>query len=122
MSPADIQDLFAGIAPVTTKRMFGGHGIYRDGLIFSFVIKGELFFKADAQTIALFEEAGSTPFVYDHGKGPVTMPYWRVPAEAFDDPDELARFAQLAFDAAARAGPTKRRTTRPRSRCASQKE
>ncbi len=122
MSPADIADLFADIAPVTTRRMFSGHGIYRDGLIFALVLGGELFFKTDVQTIPLFEEAGSTPFVYDHGKGPVTMPYWRVPAEAFDDPDELARFTQLAFDAAARAGTTKRRTPRPRSRRASQKE
>ena len=122
MSPADISDLFADIAPVTTRRMFGGFGIYRDGAIFALVLGGELFLKTDAQTVAEFEEAGSSPFVYDHGKGPVRLPYWRLPAEAFDDPDELARFTQLAFATASRTGTPQRRAKPPRSRRASQKD
>src|SRR5690606_27821888 len=28
-----LHDLFSAFAPVTTRRMFGGHGVYRDGVI-----------------------------------------------------------------------------------------
>lgn len=109
MTPADVEDLFADIAPVTVRRMFGGLGIYRDALIFGLVARDELFLKADAESAPVFEAAGSTQFVYDGGKAPVAMPYWRLPAEAFDDADVLARFTHLALDAAARAGPPKKR-------------
>ena len=112
MTPTDVEDLFADLTPVTMRRMFSGHGIYRDGLIFALLIGGELFLKTDETTVPHFEEAGSSPFVYDNGKRLVSLPYWRLPAEAFDDPDELARFAHLAFDAAVRAGPPKPRPRR----------
>ena len=112
MTPTDVEDLFAELTPVTMRRMFSGHGIYRDGLIFALLLGGELFLKTDDATVAHFEEAGSSPFVYDNGKRLVSLPYWRLPAEAFDDPDELARFAHLAFDAAVRAGPPKPRPRR----------
>jgi len=112
MTPADIEDLFAGITPVTIKRMFGGLGIYRDDRIFGLVAYDELFLKADAESAPAFAAAGSTQFIYEGGKTPVAMPYWRLPAEAFDDADVLARFTHLAFEAAARAGPPKKKTRR----------
>ncbi|HQT67751.1 MAG TPA: hypothetical protein PLI12_07910 [Acetobacteraceae bacterium] len=41
------------------------------------------------------------------------MPYWSIPADAFDNPDIMARWVELAFQAALRAGaitkPTRRR-------------
>lgn len=122
MTPADVEDLFADLTPVTFRRMFSGYGVYRDGLIFALVLGGELFLKTDEATVSHFEEAGSSPFVYDNGKTLVTVSYWRLPAEAFDDPDELARFAHLAFDAAARAGPPRRRNRKAGRRRASEKE
>ncbi|OYV50816.1 MAG: hypothetical protein B7Z78_10140 [Rhodospirillales bacterium 20-60-12] len=43
----------------------------------------------------------------------VNMPYWSIPADAFDNPDIMARWVELAFQAALRAGaitkPTRRR-------------
>jgi DNA transformation protein len=32
------------------------------------------------------------------------MPYWSVPDIALDDPDEMAKWARLALEAAMRAG------------------
>lgn len=109
MTEADVIDIFADVAPVTVRRMFGGLGVYRDGLIFALVVGGELYLKIDEETRPEFEAVGSEPFVYDGGKKAVTMPYRRMPAECYDDPEVLERFAGLAFDAAARAGPPRKR-------------
>lgn len=58
MDDETIRDLFSAIGLVTIRRMFGGKGIYRDGLIFALVVRGELLLKADAQTAPAFAEAG----------------------------------------------------------------
>lgn len=83
--------------------MFGGQGIYRDGIMFALVADGELYFKADDQSADRFQSVGSEPFTYK-GKGkPITMSYWRLPDTALDDPEELRDWADLAYQAAMRA-------------------
>ena len=32
------------------------------------------------------------------------MPYWYIPDEAYDDPDQMARWVRLAYEAALIAG------------------
>ena len=98
-----IHDLFAPFGEVRTRRMFGGLGIYREGIMFALVAGGELYLKADVETGARFREAGSEPFVYEQRGRPVTMSYWRLPEPALDDADELRNWAQLAYEAALRA-------------------
>lgn len=109
MRPDDLHDLFADFEPIDVRRMFGGLGVYRDDRIFALVAFDELFMKVDAETIPAFEAAGSSPFVYEGSGKPVTMPYWRLPPEAFDDPEALARYTNLALAVAARAAPPKKR-------------
>jgi DNA transformation protein len=98
-----IEELFAPFGPVAVKRMFGGHGVYADGVFFALEADGEIFLKVDAATTAVFEAAGSRPFVYQGGKKPVTMSYWLLPDAAHEDEDELRRWARVAMDAARRA-------------------
>ena len=51
-----------------------------------------------------FAAAGSTRWVYEgQRRKPVAMPYWSMPAEAFDDPDRMAYWVKLAYDAALRS-------------------
>lgn len=101
-----IAELFSGLGPVSIRRMFGGKGIYLDGVIFALDLGGELMLKADAQTAPDFEAAGCTQWVYANRKSgkPVPMPYWSVPDEAMDDPDEMTPWARKAFEAGRRAG------------------
>jgi DNA transformation protein and related proteins len=40
MDDAAIRDMFAGLGPVTIRRMFGGKGIYHDGIIVALEIDG----------------------------------------------------------------------------------
>ncbi|PLX35204.1 MAG: hypothetical protein C0605_10950 [Hyphomicrobiales bacterium] len=88
-------ELLSGLGEVSARRMFGGAGIYHDGLMFGLI--------ADAQTIADYEAEGKGPFVYD-GKGkPVRMSYWEVPERLFDAPGAMTPWAQNAYQAALRA-------------------
>ncbi|MEM8665728.1 MAG: TfoX/Sxy family protein [Pseudomonadota bacterium] len=114
MTPDDVEDIFRPAYKVTSRAMFGGLGVYRDGLMVAIVAYGELFLKVDAVSEPEFVEAGSEPFIYEGGKQPITMRYWRVPAEAYDDPDVFLRFATLAAEAAQRIGPPKKRSRKPK--------
>jgi DNA transformation protein len=111
----DIVELFAGFGPVTVRRMFGGAGIYADGMIFGLVADGVIYLKADQHTIPDFEREGLKPFTYEgKGKKLVALPYWRMPDRLYDDPDELAQWAHAALIAARRA-PRKPRRARGQS-------
>jgi DNA transformation protein len=101
-----IADLFAGLGPVSIRRMFGGKGIYCDGVIFALEVSGELMLKADAVSAPDFLAAGCRQWVYANAKSgkQAAMPYWTVPDGALDDPDEMTPWARKALDAGLRAG------------------
>lgn len=85
------------------RRMFGGHGIFCDGVMFALIADEVLYLKVDAETKAAFVEAGCEPFTYDKGGKPVEMSYMTVPDPATEDADELRPWAHLALAAANRA-------------------
>lgn len=100
-------DLLSPLGPVAARAMFGGFGIYLDGLMFGLIAFETLYLKADESSKAPFEAAGMTRFKpWEHK--PMTMPYWEVPAEVMDDPDQLCRWGRAAFDAALRNRKPKR--------------
>jgi DNA transformation protein and related proteins len=104
MDAAAIEEMFQGLGPVTIKRMFGGKGIYHMGRIVAVEVRGEMLLKADEQSAPEFATAGATQWAYEGKKGsPVRMPYWSIPDDAYDDPDVMARWVRLAYEAALRA-------------------
>lgn len=97
------RELLAPLGRITVRRMFGGAGLYADGLIVGLEVEGGLYLKIDDRTRAAFAEAGGSPFVYD-GKGkPIVMRYWTPPEEAMDSPEAMRPWALLALEAAQRA-------------------
>ena len=112
-----LRDLFAELGPVSLRKMFGGQGLYHDGLIIGLVIGDELFLKTDAITRSAFEQAGGEPFTY-RGKGkPVVMSYLSPPTEAMESAHSMKPWAQLAWEAALRkqaAGHSSKRQCAPR--------
>ena len=99
-----LHDLFSLFGPITIKKMFGGKGIYADGLIIAIELSGDgLLFKADEQSAPEFAAAGSTQWTYEGKNKPAAMPYWTVPGSAVDDIDELAFWARKALEASHRA-------------------
>jgi DNA transformation protein and related proteins len=107
---AAIGELFREFGPVSVRRMFGGAGIFVDGLMIGLVSDGLIFLKADAETIPAFKQEGQGPFTYAtrNGEHKLTS-YWRMPDRLYDDADELARWARAAHDVARRASARKAR-------------
>lgn len=98
-----VVELLSSSGPVTARRMFGGHGIYRDGRMFALIAKDILFLKCDDQTRPTFEAAGSEPFMYEaKGRPRMATSYWRMPDEAMESPALAAPWAKLAYEAALR--------------------
>jgi DNA transformation protein and related proteins len=96
MDPDFIRELFAPFRAVTVKRMFGGAGIYAEGLMFGLVFDGAIYLRVDEVSIPSFEREGSAPFVYPLAKNHAGRPsrqFWRLPERLYDDPDELAVWA-----------------------------
>ena len=97
-----LHDLFSAFAPIATRAMFGGHGVYREGVIIGIVIDEILYLKVDSLSRADFESAGSAPFMYEAKGKAVPMSYWSVPEDALDSPQEFRPWAQRAWEAALR--------------------
>jgi DNA transformation protein and related proteins len=102
-----LKALFEPFGAVVVKRMFGGSGIYAEGLCFAIESGGEVFLKVDAQSEAGFSAAGSSPFVYNARGKAMRTSFWRLPSAAYDEADELIRWAALGLDAARRAAAAK---------------
>jgi DNA transformation protein and related proteins len=98
-----VVELMAGWAIVSARRMFGGYGFYREGLMFALIVEDELFLKTDANSAARFEREGSHPFVYQSRGRTVQLSYWSAPAASLDSPAEMGEWCQSAYGSALRA-------------------
>ena len=79
------------IEGITSKKMFGGFGIFHEGKMFALVnSNGEVFLKSDETIQAKFENTGS----HSHGK----MPYFSIPESVLNDAETLVRWAQDSID------------------------
>ena len=114
--PEEIRELFSAFGPVSVRRMFSGAGIYAGGAMFALMLGGEIFLKADAETISALQAEGSAPFVYRAKGRRVVMSFWRLPDRLLDDPDNLANFARAALQVALRAAAKKSRPARRKVR------
>ena len=95
-------ELLAGMGRVEARRMFGGAGLYRDGVMFGILDDDAVFFRVDDQLEAQLKALGSSPWVYSmKADGSIrSMGYWRMPETAVDDPDEAVAIARRALAAA----------------------
>lgn len=110
--PAAIRELFSPFGSVSVRRMFGGHGVFADGMMFALEQDGELFLKADDLTIPKLVAEKSEPFVYRARGREIALSYWKLPERLYDEADEFAAFAREAYGAAQRAAGNKRKQVR----------
>ena len=104
-----VQEHFAGVGPVTIKRMFGGAAAYSNGLIFALLDDGVVWMKADEQNEPILREAGARQFTYPMKDGQMmSMAYWSLPEPAVDDPDQAVLWARMSMDAALRKAAAKK--------------
>ena len=110
-----IHDLFQAFGAVSVRRMFGGAGLFADGVMFGLVSGGQIYLKVDATTVTRFEREQCEPFEYltKNGKRALTS-YWRLPDRLYDDGDELAQWARQALVAARRGAAVKTKSGKRR--------
>jgi DNA transformation protein len=116
VSPDDIRELFSAFGPVEVRRLFGGAGIYADGMMFGLVHDGVIYLKVDEESAAAYEREQLEPFSYSRrGERASLTSYRRMPDRLYDDPDELATWARDALAAVQRSKAGKRRTSAGRA-------
>lgn len=99
----------AGFGPVTIRAMFGGAGVYHDGLMFALIDDEVLYLKVDETSRAAFEAESLPPFVYSmKGGKKIDMSYFRAPERCLDDADEMAQWCRVAYGVALKAKTAKK--------------
>lgn len=104
-----VVDLMQSIGPVSAKGMFGGYGIFLDGLMFALVADGTLYLKADKETGNDFKARGLEVFTYNKQGKEYSMSYYQAPEETLEDIDEMKVWSAIAYGAAVRAAARKRK-------------
>ena len=90
------EEELAALGPVSARKMFGGFGIFLDGVMFAIVDPdGDLFYRTDERTGPSYVAGGSA----QHPR----MPYWSVPNDVLADPDVLPAWGKEAFRLARQA-------------------
>ncbi len=93
----------AGLGTVTARAMFGGYGLYCDGLFIAIIAHDTLYFKADALSQPHFEARGLARFQYQARGKTLQLMYYAAPPEVHDEPQAMIAWGQLALTASVRA-------------------
>ena len=104
---AHIVDLLQFFGPVESKSMFGGFGMFLEGLMFGLVAGNELYLKVDTQNLQDYEDLGLQAFSFEKNGRQFKMSYYQAPEEAMEDAELLSDWASNAYDAAMRAAAKK---------------
>lgn len=99
-----MNEVFYEIDGVTSRPMFGGFGIYKDGFFFALISDDELYFKVDDSNKQDFEKLGSKQFAYAMPNGKVMMMnYWELPEKIIDNREKLSKWVEKAVEVAQKA-------------------
>ena len=101
------------LGDVTAKRMFGGVGLFRDGLMFGLIADYILYLQVDDSNRGTYQAVGMRPFRPGE-KSPVT-PYYQVPVGVMEDKETLAQWAQKSYAIAKQKTGGKRKASPSRS-------
>ena len=99
---AHVIDCLRDIGPVESKRMFGGWGLYHDGVFFALILRDVLYLKTDERNRAQFDAKNLEHFTFVKGGKTIVTGYRAAPEEAFEDRRVMAQWAKSAYAAALR--------------------
>ncbi len=104
-----IEDVFRDFGKVSCRKMFGGLGVYHEGLMFGLVADEILYLKTDNESATFFEERSLPQFEYPKKDKMIKMSYYQAPEEIFDDPEEASLWAKRAYAIALKANLAKKK-------------
>jgi DNA transformation protein len=96
------------LGAVTMRRMMGGATLYLDGVVFAILADGDLWFKADAASDAIWDAEDCPRFTFEMGGKTGSMNYRRAPSDVHDDAEAMQHWARLAVEAGLRGAAKKR--------------
>ena len=85
----------SGLGQITSRSMFGGHGLYWNGTIFGIVSGGRLYLKVDDQSRGEYLARGMGPFRPNERQ--TLKSYYELPQDVRDDPEALLAWAKEAI-------------------------
>lgn len=94
-------DQLRGAGGITARSMFGGHGLYKNGIFFAAIAEGRLFFRVSDRSRPRYEELNMPPFA-PYGMNPMRS-YYEVPSEVLESPPQLLEWAEEAVVSAREA-------------------
>ncbi len=97
-----VTEQLSTVGYIAAKRMFGGVGLYADGVFFALIDDDILYLKVDDSNRPDFEEAGMDAFRPYPDKTRV-MQYYEVPVEVIEDRDELFNWSMKSVTVARNA-------------------
>jgi len=102
-----ILDQLNGIGSLEARRMFGGVGLYSDGVFFGIIDRGRLYFKTGSKTRSTYVEMGMKPFRPNAKQ--TLRTYYEVPVDIIEDQDLLVTWAGGAIRSQSSKKPFNRR-------------
>ncbi|MDV2990134.1 MAG: TfoX/Sxy family protein [Dehalogenimonas sp.] len=85
-----VLDKLTPLGAVTGKSMFGGFGVFRDSRMFGLISGDVLYLKAGQTNLAEYTSRDCPRFKL--------MPYYQVPADVFEDDDQLRQWARRSIE------------------------
>lgn len=104
-----IVEQLAALPALSTRRMFGGLGLYSDALFFALIDDDVLFFKVDDSNRDDYVSRGMKAFMPFPGQP--SLGYFQVPPDVIEEAEELTRWARRSVEVAQRAGMKKQKKT-----------
>jgi DNA transformation protein len=90
------------IGDIKGRAMFGGYGIFHEGLMFALISEDILYFKVNESNRHIYETAQSKPF--PHG-----ISYWEVPVDVLEENNRLIEWANISIEIAQEAARKKKK-------------
>lgn len=98
-----LSEIAEDFGPLNARRMFGGYGIYHEGLMIGLVADDVLYLKADLLSEGEFKSRGLGQFEYVKKGKPTRMSYYLAPEEIYEDREVASRWFMMAYEAALRS-------------------
>ena len=97
-----VMEKLSPIGDIKSRAMFGGYGIFCEGLMFALISEDTLYFKVNESNRDMYKRAQSTQF--PHG-----ISYWEVPSDVFEEDTMLHEWANISIEIAQEADKKKRK-------------
>jgi DNA transformation protein and related proteins len=112
---AYVIEQLASFSNVTARRMFGGIGLYAEGVFFGLIDDDTLYFKVDDSNRAEYQDRGCKPFrPIKNDPAAYSMSYFEVPPDILEESEGLVRWAAKAYQVGLKATASKRMKSAPK--------